>query len=414
MARRYSSTRRHRPSASTMWLRRLGVLVLVVVILAGALAIVQLVRGVPSPTYTSAIPTSYKISGPAPRVAWPKHAESDAEILGVGNLGQRGGDAPEAIASVTKMTTALLVVKAHPLALGENGPTLTMTPADYQIYTADKAANDSVCAIAPGEKLSEFQLLEGLLLPSGDNLATVLAQWVAGTQSAFVAKMNAYAVSLGLHHTHYGDPSGLKNTTSIPRDQMKIAVQFASNPVLAEIASLGQATLPVAGTVYNVNYAVGHDHITGLKTGSILTGNFAMSASIHVDGHTLTGIGVILGTGGVQPLITALHDGEAMANSFQTIPRSVTVLRSGQVVGYLNVPGEGKVPVTIHSTVTKFGWGGLPVSEAASVDSKIYGDKAGAKVGTLTVSVGQQLDILPLYVSRPVTHPSVTWRLTHI
>ncbi len=414
MARRYSSTRRHRPSASAIWLRRLGVLVLVVVILGGVLAIVQLVRGVPQPTYTSSVSTSYKISGPAPKVAWPSHAESDAEILGVGSLGQRGGDAPQVIASVTKMTTALLVVKAHPLALGENGPTLTMTPADYQIYVADKAADDSVCAISSGEKLSEYQLLEGLLLPSGDNLATVLAQWVSGSESAFVAEMNSFAVSLGLHHTHYGDPSGLKNTTSIPRDQLKIATEFASNPVLAQIASLGQATLPVAGTVYNVNYAVGHDHITGLKTGSILTGNFAMSASIHVDGQTLTGIGVILGTGGVQPLITALNDGKAMANSFQSIPRQVTVMRSGQTVGYLNVPGEGRVPVTVHSGVTKFGWGGLTVSEAASVDPKIYGAKAGTKVGTLTVSVGEQLDILPLYVSRSVIHPSVTWRLTHL
>ncbi|MHB8189658.1 MAG: D-alanyl-D-alanine carboxypeptidase family protein [Ferrimicrobium sp.] len=408
------SGRARRSSGPKIFLRRLGVAVVVVVLLVGVVSVVQLLRGIPAPTYAQSMPTSYPIPGAKPALAWPTQGEAAAEILGVGSLGQHGGTAPEQIASVAKMTTALLIMKDHPLSLGQSGPKLTITPGDYQTYLGDKNASDSVLPVAPGEVLSEYQLLEGLLIPSGDNIATLLAQWDAGSTSSFVAKMDAFVTQLGLHHTHYGDPSGLTGSTvSIPRDQLKIADSFEANPVLAQIASQAQATLPVAGTVYNVNYALGRNNINGIKTGSILTGNFVMSTQIKVGTKTLTGIGAILGQGGAQPLITALDAGKAMAASMQSIPRSVTVLRAHQVVGSISVPGSAGVSVEVGSGVSAVGWGGLGVTASATVDSHLYGAKAGQKIGTLSVTVGQQLSIVPLVIVQSVKTPSTLWRLTH-
>ncbi|WP_298341408.1 hypothetical protein [Ferrimicrobium sp.] len=399
---------------STMLARRLLVVVLVLILILGLGSIIQLVRGVPSPSYAASLAASSKIPGTPPSVAWPAHAEAAAEILGVGLLGQHGDLHETEIASVTKMTTALLTLKAHPISLGESGPSLTMTPQDYQIYVNDKNANDSVGAIREGEVLSEEQLLELLLIPSADNIASVLAKWDAGSVSRFVAEMNSYAQSLGLHHTHYGDPSGVTpSTLSIPRDQLKIEALFMSNPVLANIAAMPQATLPVAGTVYNVNYALGHDNIVGAKTGSILTGSFAMATQIKVGQSNLYGLGTILDVGGVEPLINALHDGEAMAKSLQTIPRELTVLHKGQVVGYLDVPGANPDPVVATESVTEIGWPGLTESFTPTIDKSVYGLPAGAKVGTATLTVGEQLKIVPLKVANAVVHPSIVWRLTH-
>ncbi|MCI2975039.1 MAG: hypothetical protein MP439_03060 [Ferrimicrobium sp.] len=408
------SRRSYSGGNSTMLARRLlvGVLVLILILALGS--VVQLVRGVPNPTYTATLASSSTIPGTPPTIAWPAHAEAAAEIMGVGSLGQHGDLHETEIASVTKMTTALLTLKAHPLSLGESGPKLTMTAKDYQIYVNDKNANDSVGAIKEGEVLSEQQLLELLLIPSADNIATVLANWDAGSVSRFVTEMNNYATSLGLHHTHYGDPSGVTpSTLSIPRDQLKIEALFMANPVLANIASMEQATLPVAGTVYNVNYALGHDNIVGAKTGSILTGSFAMATQIKLGQSNLLGLGTILDVGGVQPLINALHDGETLAKSLQTIPRELTVLRKGQVVGYLDVPGSKADPVIATETVTEVGWPGLSESFTPTLAKSVYGLRAGAKVGTATLTVGEQLKIVPLKVANAVAHPSIVWRLTH-
>ncbi len=399
---------------STMVVRRLLVAVLVLILILGLGSIVQLVRGVPNPTYTPSLAASSTIPGTPPTVAWPSKAEAAAEILGVGLLGQHGTVHETEIASVAKMTTALLTLKAHPISLGESGPKLTMTNADYQTYVNDKNASDSVGAIKPGEVLSEEQLLELLLIPSADNIATVLARWDAGSVSKFVTEMNSYAQSQGLHHTHYGDPSGVTpSTLSIPRDQLKIEAQFMANPVLANIASMPQATLPVCGTVYNVNYVLGHDNIVGAKTGSILTGNFAMATQIKVGQTQLYGLGTILDVGGVQPLTNALNDGKAMAKSLQSIPRQETVLRKGQVVGYLDVPGAHPDPVVATETVTEIGWAGLSESFTPTLVKSVYGLPAGAKVGSATLTVGEQLKIVPLKVANAVAHPSIVWRLTH-
>jgi serine-type D-Ala-D-Ala carboxypeptidase (penicillin-binding protein 5/6) len=78
---------------------------------------------------------------------------------------------------------------------GVGGPQITVTPADVAVYRADAAAGQSVVAVRAGERLTERQALEGLLLPSGNNVATLLAR--SGSERAFVAKMNASARALG-------------------------------------------------------------------------------------------------------------------------------------------------------------------------------------------------------------------------
>lgn len=65
-----------------------------------------------------------------------------------------------------------------------------------------------------GEKLTELRALQAMLIPSGNNIASLLARWDAGSQAAFVAKMNAPAGSLGLHSTRYADVSDADPATA--------------------------------------------------------------------------------------------------------------------------------------------------------------------------------------------------------
>ena len=174
------------------------------------------------------------------------------------------------IASVAKVMTAYVILHDHPLsANGSGGPDITVLPSEAAAYSAQARDGDSVVPVVAGEQITERQALEALMLPSADNLAWILARWDAGSQAAFVARMNATARRLGLAGTSYTDPSGLDpSTTSTAADQVRLGAAAMRIPALAAIAAMPAAVIPEAGFVRNYNSLLGQDGITGLKTGS--------------------------------------------------------------------------------------------------------------------------------------------------
>ena len=80
----------------------------------------------------------------------------------------------------------------------------------------------------------------------------MLAAQVAGSETRFLAEMNAGARALGMDHTIYTDPSGFDpSTVSTAADQLRVFRQAMRFPVFAQIVSMASVTLPVAGTVTN-------------------------------------------------------------------------------------------------------------------------------------------------------------------
>ncbi len=99
--------------------------------------------------------------------------------------------------------------------------------------------------VVAGETITERQALEALLLPSADNMAWILARWDAGSQAAFVARMNDTARRLGMTGTSYTDPSGLDpSTTSTAADQVRLGLAAMRVPALAAIAAMPTALVP--------------------------------------------------------------------------------------------------------------------------------------------------------------------------
>ena len=72
-----------------------------------------------------------------------------------------------------------------------------------------RPGHQSLIKVSANERLTEYQVLQGLLIASGDNAAQILARWDAGSIPAFVTKMNAMAKSLGMTKTHFVDPDGM-------------------------------------------------------------------------------------------------------------------------------------------------------------------------------------------------------------
>ena len=81
--------------------------------------------------------------------------------------------------------------------------------------------------------------------------------------------MNAHAHTLRLASTTFTDPSGLDaGTVSTPEDLIRLGEAAIALPAFAQIVAMPLVTLPLAGTVYNLNYDLGRDGVIGVKTGA--------------------------------------------------------------------------------------------------------------------------------------------------
>jgi D-alanyl-D-alanine carboxypeptidase (penicillin-binding protein 5/6) len=350
---------------------------------------------------------------------WPRGVQATVDIPGIGSFGQHGPSAPAPIGSVTKMMTALLVLKAHPLGLYQSGPDLTVTAHDVREYQADAKTHQSVMPVILGEKLSERQLLEGLLVGSGNNVAHMLADWIQPRPGQFVTMMNREAQKLGLHHTHYAGPSGLNPATvSTAEDQMKLAEYAMKIPVFRQIVSMPAMTVPGQNRLeYNYNYVVGHDGITGVKTGSTVQagGCFIFSAQKTVAGVTRTIYGGVVGqfgTPSVPQLQLALDDGVKLANAAAKAVHQIRLWNPGQTVAQVSVPWGSPVGVTVARAVAVDGWGHMPYRiQFHFLPLKPQSMPARSVVGRMIVTVGQQSVSTPLVLESSVTSPPWRWRL---
>jgi serine-type D-Ala-D-Ala carboxypeptidase (penicillin-binding protein 5/6) len=393
----------------------------VIVVAAVAWVGVQLLRPVPSMRLTASVTTAPVLPGTAPRPDWPGQAEAALGLPGTGLLGTHGGSAPVPIASLAKIMTGYVVLGDHPLPAGGPGPLITVTAADAAAYASDRQQGQSVVKVAAGEKLTERQALEAMLIPSGNNIAWMLARWDAGSEGAFVAKMNARARSLGLRRTRYADASGADPATvSTASDQFRLTGRALQIPAFRQIVAMPQVTLPVAGLAYNVNAALGHDGITGVKTGSSSQagGCLAFAATRTVGGSPVTIVGVVLGVPATpaQPselggVITAA---ENLLASVGGALEHAEVIRPGAVLGTVSSAWTAGPAAVAATGVAVTGWPGTPVTVTVTPRPLAHAISQGQPVAQATVTVGSEVRHITLYASQAAPAPSVRWLLTRL
>ncbi|MCY0880007.1 MAG: D-alanyl-D-alanine carboxypeptidase [Firmicutes bacterium] len=385
-----------------------------------ALGIVEIVRPVSRPALALRIPHTAHVSGPPLRLPWPSGVQAEVAVTGVGQSAQHGPAGPRPIGSMAKMMTAYLVLKAHPLGLYANGPTLIVTPRDAAIYQSDAATSQSVYPVKAGERLSERTLLEALLVPSGNNIATMLAEWVGGSVSRFTAEMNATAKSLGLTQTHYHGPVGLNpETDSTAQDELHLAMILMKNPVFRQIVAMPQ--MPVLGTgkiTYNYNYLLGHDGVIGVKTGSTTDsgGCVVLARNVSIGSKTVTEYAAVLGQPATpsQPsqLWGALDDAKALVDSLAHSIKETTLVSPDTVIGRLTVPWQHAVPLIATRAVRLLAWPGLSYSLSTRIHVPTATSvPAHTIVGTLTVRLGNQTATVPVETATAIVPPSLKYRL---
>ena len=271
----------------------------------------------PPGTVTPGAATATSLQERLAAVSWPADGASAADVSGFGVVYGPGATRPVPIASVAKVMTAYVVLHDHPLTADRSGPDIAVQPSEAAAYPSQARDGDSAVPVVAGEMLTERQALAALLLPSADNVAWILARWDAGSQAAFVARMNATARRLGMTDTSYTDPSGLDpSTVSTAADQVRLGMAAMRVPTLAAIAAKPTAVVPVAGVVRNYNTLLGQDGIVGLKTGSTqAAGGCVLIAAWHqASGHRTLIVAATFGQPGTAQTIlpNALHAGHML------------------------------------------------------------------------------------------------------
>ncbi|MFD8492645.1 D-alanyl-D-alanine carboxypeptidase family protein [Amycolatopsis sp. NPDC059657] len=218
-----------------------------------------------------------------PSLNWPVDGQTAVDVEGLGRIGTVGVQTPVPIASVTKVMTAYVVLRDHPLRDGEAGPDIVI---DQQAEAESSSTEESTAPVRAGQRLSERKLLELLLIPSGNNIARQLARWDAGSQEAFVEKMNRAAAGLGMTDTKYTGASGVEDsTTSTATDQLLLAHAAMRDPVIRAIVAT--PSVQAGKTMPNTNTLLGRNGVIGLKTGSsTAAGGALMWAAELSDGAT--------------------------------------------------------------------------------------------------------------------------------
>jgi D-alanyl-D-alanine carboxypeptidase (penicillin-binding protein 5/6) len=311
--------------------------------------------------------------------------------------------------------TAYIVLKDHPLGPGATGPAIAVTADTLAAYQSGLATQQSVVKVAAGESLTELEALEGLLIPSGNDLATLLAEWDAGTTTAFIAKMNSTAQTLGLTSTHFVDVSGLDpGSTSTATDLIRLGEAAMGEPTFPQIVAMGQVTLPVAGLLYNFDYDIGHDGIIGIKTGTDAAagGCFLFEAQRTVDSKKVTIVGAVLGQQTSSPITAVLSSAEALVTAAFADMTTVPVVAPDQLDGNIVAPWGDTVAVKAPQSPTIVGWPGLSMPAQLRVGRLPSAVTRGTRIGVLDVDLdGRHIDVV-LRASGPVAGPSAIWRLT--
>ena len=308
--------------------------------------------------------------------------------------------------------TAYVLLKQHPLRPGEGGPAIEITQQDADRFWEMVAQDQSVQPVNAGQVLTELQLLQGMLIPSANNYAEIAAVWDAGSVEAFVAKMNAQALALGMSDTVYDDVSGFSDfSVSTVQDQLTLVRAAMANPVFAEIVGTREIELPGVGLVSNVNELLGVGGVVGIKTGQteVAGGNLAFAARREVGGRTIEVIGAIFN----QEDRPAAFDGTiGVLNSLNNNLQVLRVVPAGQPVGTVDPAWGDPVDVVVSQDVTMLVWPGMTLETIVEFDVVTGDQEAGEQVGTLLVRLGEQEQRVPITLAADLPGAGLSYKLT--
>ena len=282
-------------------------------------------------------------------------------------------DSPRANASTTKMVTALVVARR-----GDLDETVLVSPAAA-------ATGGGGLDLRPGDRFTVAELLYALLLSSSNDAAVALAEHTAGSERAFVARMNSLARDLGARGSHFVTPHGLDvpGHYSTARDLARIALAVLRSPVLSEIVATPSTSITGRdGAVRLVNtnpLLESYEGAIGVKTGYTSGAGDVLVAAAERAGRRLIAVAM--------DSESAAADAAALLDyGFRVLGRGV-LIREGAPIGAVVFDPSGSVSVVAGRTVRGIQRPGA-ISIRFEPGAAVPPLDAGETVGTVVITSG--------------------------
>ena len=303
-------------------------------------------------------------------------------------------------ASVTKIMTMLLAMEA--LERGEVTLDTMITGSEYAC-----SMGGTQIWLEPGEQLSLDEMLKAIAVGSANDCAVAVAEHLAGTEAAFVERMNARAAELGCTGTRFINANGLdgmgEKTMTTAHDLALISCELLRHPKILEYTGIWMDSIRGGKfSLANTNKMLkSYPGLTGLKTGYISEAGYCISATAERDGLSLVAVVMAAPT-----KETRMADASALLNYgfanftvyqppedlLEPIPVTLGTAKTVQPVlqGVQSIVIEKEKAGDLETTLS------LPDTMGAPVE-------AGQQIGELTVtSGGETMLTLPVVAADAV------------
>ncbi|HEX5340164.1 MAG TPA: D-alanyl-D-alanine carboxypeptidase family protein [Gammaproteobacteria bacterium] len=342
-----------------------------------------------------------------PQLAAKSYVLMDAnsgQILAASNPDQKTEPA-----SLTKLMTAYVVFHAL-----KDGVIALDTPVTISVKAWRMGGSRTFAKV--GSQVSVENLIQGMVVQSGNDATVALAERVGGTEDTFVELMNKYAQQLGMNNSHFVDASGLTDDPAHHVTARDIAI--LSRAIIREFPEYYHFFSEKEFTWNNIHQRNRNDllftdpSVDGLKTGYTDEAGYCLVASATRNGMRL--IGVVMGT--KRERDRAIYD-QALLNYGFNFYDSRKLYDAGASVAQLKVwkGSENSVPVgTSRDFYVTYPKGQYDKLNAAVHSSAglIAPIQAGQPVGTVTVTLdGKQIAQAPLVTLKAVPEGGIFTRM---
>ena len=310
-------------------------------------------------------------------------------------------------ASVTKVMTMLLIMEA--IEAGRIG-------WDEQVTASEAAAakGGSQVYLKVGETMTVTDMVKSIAVSSANDCACAMAEHIAGSEEAFVERMNQRAKELGMLDTHFVNCTGLDDAPNAAEHLTSAHdIALMSRELLVKHPKIKEFTTIWMDTIRNGTFGLSNTNkmvrfypgATGLKTGFTSAAGYCLSASAQRDGMEL--IAVVMGSESSQARFAACKS--LLDYGFANYALIQPEFQAGQVSVNLGTVGSVRaIPTESPQLLIDRAQRGSVTTDIDLEERVTAPVSRGQRLGTMTVRSGEQiLRQIPLVAAEPVT--KLTW-----
>lgn len=354
--------------------------------------------------------TPITVTAAAPALpSWPIDGTAGVGVQSMGSVSSTITE--QSMASITKVITAMVILEAMPLNIGEQGPEYYFTQADSNMYWQYLRNNESALDVPVDGTLTQYQILQGILMGSAGNYTDFLVEQIWASDEEYSAAATDWLARNAVSGITVVEPTGINaNNTALPGSLARLAEVALANPVFAEIVATDVATIPGnAEPVTNTNALLADAGVVGVKTGSLEGFNLLTAKDVTIDGTSVRLFAAVIDQ--VDP-DTRDAESRRLLNDLEVALAPVNAVAKGTPVGNVSTVWGAQAELRTKEDANMVLWNSATATTATTLD---LGDDwhKGAQAGSVTVTGPINEKTGDVVLASDLATPSAWWRLTH-